>query len=40
MYKYPTWKYILVLLVLSYAVIYSLPNFYNTDPSIQVNPFD
>lgn len=40
MYKYPTWKYILVLLVLSYAVIYSLPNFYNTYPSIQVNTFD
>lgn len=34
MYKYPTWKYILVLLALIYAIVYSLPNFYNTYPSI------
>ena len=40
MYKYPTWKYILVLLVLSYAVIYSLPNFYMTYPSIEVTTID
>lgn len=40
MHKYPTWKYILVLLVLGYAVIYSLPNFYMTYPSIEVTTFD
>ena len=40
MHKYPTWKYILVLLVFSYAVIYSLPNFYNTYPSINVTSFE
>jgi preprotein translocase subunit SecD len=40
MYKYPTWKYILVLIVLAYAVIYSLPNFYNTYPSINVTTFE
>ena len=40
MHKYPTWKYILVLIVLTYAVIYSLPNFYNTYPSINVTTFD
>ena len=40
MYKYPTWKYILVLIVLTYAVIYSLPNFYNTYPSIVVTSID
>ncbi len=40
MHKYPTWKYILVLIVLVYAVIYSLPNFYNTYPSINVVTFD
>ncbi len=40
MYKYPTWKYILVLIVLTYAVIYSLPNFYNTYPSINVTTFE
>lgn len=40
MHKYPTWKYILVLIVLAYAVIYSLPNFYNTYPSINVTTFE
>ena len=40
MYKYPTWKYILVLIVLTYAVIYSLPNFYNTYPSINITTFE
>ena len=40
MYKYPTWKYILVLIVLAYAVIYSLPNFYSTYPSINITTFE
>jgi preprotein translocase subunit SecD len=40
MHKYPTWKYILVLIVLAYAIIYSLPNFYNTHPSINVTTFE
>ena len=40
MHKYPTWKYILVLIVLAYAVIYSLPNFYNTYPSINITSFE
>ena len=40
MHKYPTWKYILVLIVLTYAVIYSLPNFYNTYPSINITTFE
>tara|TARA_B100001063_G_scaffold123482_1_gene115229 strand:+ start:437 stop:2221 length:1785 start_codon:yes stop_codon:yes gene_type:complete len=40
MHKYPTWKYILVLIVLAYAVIYSLPNFYSTYPSINITTFE
>ena len=40
MYKYPLWKYILVALVMAYAVIYTLPNFYNTYPSINVQAYD
>ena len=40
MHKYPTWKYILVLIDLAYAVIYSLPNFYNTYPSINISTFE
>ncbi len=34
--RYPLWKYILVILVMVYAVIYTLPNFYETYPSINV----
>ena len=37
MYKYPLWKYILVILVMVYAVIYTLPNFYQTYPSIIIS---
>ena len=40
MYKYPLWKYILVALVIVYAVIYTLPNFYNTYPSINIQAYD
>ncbi len=40
MHRYPTWKYILVIIVLVYAVIYSLPNFYNTYPSIIIKTYD
>ncbi len=40
MYKYPLWKYIFVALVIAYAVIYTLPNFYNTYPSINIQAYD
>ncbi len=33
---YPKWKYFLVLLVLILSVVYSLPNFYTSYPSIEV----
>ena len=39
MYKYPLWKYILVILVMLYAVIYTLPNFYQTYPSIVITDY-
>ena len=38
--RYPLWKYILVLLVMIYAVIYTLPNFYETYPSINVSNYE
>ena len=40
MHKYPLWKYILVILVMAYAVIYTLPNFYNTYPSINISTYE
>ena len=38
--RYPLWKYILVFLVMVYAVIYTLPNFYETYPSINVTNYE
>ena len=38
--RYPLWKYILVMLVMVYAVIYTLPNFYETYPSINVTNYE
>jgi preprotein translocase subunit SecD len=38
--RYPLWKYILVILVMVYAVIYTLPNFYDTYPSINVTNYE
>ena len=35
--SYPRWKYILVLLVLVTAVLYALPNFYKSYPSIEIS---
>ena len=33
---YPTWKYILVVTVLVVSFVYSLPNFYNSYPAIEI----
>ena len=35
--RYGIWKYILILLVLSFGVVYSLPNLYSPDPAVQVS---
>ena len=35
--RYGLWKYILILIVLSFGVIYSLPNLYAPDPAVQVS---
>ncbi len=34
--RFPLWKYLLLMTVVSVAVIYALPNLYKADPSIQV----
>lgn len=36
--RYPTWKYILILAVISIGVLYALPNLYGKDPAIQISP--
>ena len=35
--RYGLWKYILILIVLSFGVIYSLPNLYSPDQAVQVS---
>lgn len=36
--KYPLWKYILLLVIITLGIIYAMPNLYGEDPSIQVAP--
>ena len=31
------WKYLLILIVLSFGIIYALPNLYAPDPAVQVS---
>lgn len=35
--KYPAWKNILILLVVIWGLIYSMPNLYPDDPSLQIS---
>ncbi|HBO95577.1 MAG TPA: protein translocase subunit SecD, partial [Gammaproteobacteria bacterium] len=34
--KYPLWKYLLVLVVALFGIIYALPNLYPDDPALQI----
>ena len=36
--RYPTWKYILVAVVILIGLLYSIPNFYGESPAVQVSP--
>ena len=36
--RYPVWKNLLILTVLAFGIIYSLPNFFGEDPSVQLSP--
>ena len=36
--RYPTWKYLLVLAAVVFALIYSLPNVFGENPAIQISP--
>jgi len=35
--QYSSWKYVLLLIVLVFGTIYSLPNIYGSDPAIQIS---
>ncbi|MEM8499329.1 MAG: protein translocase subunit SecD [Pseudomonadota bacterium] len=34
--KYPLWKYLLILLVITFGVVYASPNLYAPDPAVQI----
>jgi len=36
--QYPAWKYFLVIAVLLFGIVYSLPNFYGKDPALIISP--
>ncbi len=36
MLEFPRWKYTLVGLVMLLALVFALPNFFGTDPALQV----
>jgi len=36
--RYPAWKNLFILIVLAIGTIYSLPNFFGEDPSVQILP--
>jgi preprotein translocase subunit SecD len=36
--RFPLWKNLLIIVVLAWAVIYALPNFFGEDPSVQLSP--
>ena len=35
---FPLWKNLIIIAILSLAMVYSLPNFFGEDPSVQISP--
>lgn len=36
--RYPVWKYVLIGVILLIGVIYAIPNFFPSDPAVQLSP--
>ena len=34
---YPTWRYLMVLIIVGLGALYAAPNLYGTDPALQVS---
>ena len=34
--RYPLWKYILIVIVLLFGALYTLPNFFGESPALQI----
>ncbi len=35
--RYPVWKYVVILIAFVFGALYTLPNFYNSSPALQIN---
>jgi len=35
--RYPVWKYVLIVIALTFGALYTLPNFYSSSPALQIN---
>jgi len=35
--RYPIWKYVLIVVALLFGALYTIPNFYNLSPALQIN---
>jgi preprotein translocase subunit SecD len=35
--RYPIWKYVIIIIAFLFGALYTLPNFYNLSPALQVN---
>jgi len=35
--RYPVWKYVLIVLVLSFGALYTIPNFFGESPAVQIS---
>jgi preprotein translocase subunit SecD len=35
--RYPTWKYVLIAIIIALGALYTLPNFYGESPAVQVS---
>ncbi len=36
--QYPTWKYLLLALIVTFGLLYAAPNIFGDDPAVQVSP--
>lgn len=36
--RYPLWKYLLILMVIAFGFVYSIPMLYQPDPAVQITP--
>ena len=35
--RYPVWKYVMIAIILLIGIIYSIPNFFPSEPAVQIS---